>query len=94
MSPPDAFDHRMSEFAKRTENVRAPRGFEGRMLARLSTLDKKRRESFWRVSQSAIGLALCTAITSLGLAVWQDARLVDELSRAPDAGVDVELRDP
>jgi hypothetical protein len=94
MSPPDSFEKKLAELTQRTQNVRAPRGFEGRMLARLAAIDSRQRESLWRVSQRAVGLALCTAITSVVLAVWHDARLADELSRAPDAGLDVDLRDP
>lgn len=94
MSPPDAIEEKLNELASRTEHVTPPPGFDARVLARLALLEAREQRSFWRVGQGAVGLAFCTAIASIVLAVWHDERLTDHVSRSPDAGLEVDSRDP
>ncbi len=94
MSPPDPIEERLSELARRTAGVTLAPGFEARVLAKLALVEAREQQRFWRVGQGAVGLAFCTAAASIALAVWQDERLTDHVSRSPDAGLEVDSRDP
>jgi hypothetical protein len=94
MSPPDAIEEKLLELARRTADIPPRPGFEGRVLAKLALVEAREQQRFWRVGQGAVGLAFCTAIASLVLAVWHDERLTDEVSRSPDAGLEFDARDP
>jgi hypothetical protein len=94
MTPPDSVEQKLQELTRRTAEIGAPAGFEARTLARLALVEAREQQRFWRVGQGAVGLAFCTAIASLVLAVWHDERLTDEVSRSPDAGAELESRDP
>lgn len=101
MSPPDEVEEKLSELGRRTAGVGVPLGLEARVLERLARVDAairadeaREQQRFWRLGQGAVGLALCTAIASLALAVWHDERLTDHVSRSPDAGLEVDSRDP
>lgn len=94
MSPPDPIEEKLRDLAHRTADIPARPGFEARVLAKLALVEAREQQRFWRVGQGAVGLALCTAIASLALAVWHDERLTDQVSRSPDAGLEVEARDP
>jgi hypothetical protein len=94
MSPPDRIEERLTDLARRTAGIAPSPAFQARVLARLALVEEREQRRFWRVAQGAVGLALCTAIASLALAVWHDERLTDQVSRSPDAGLEVDSRDP
>ena len=94
MSPPDAIEEKLNELARRTADITPAPAFQARVLAKLALVEAREQQRFWRVGQGAVGLALCTAIASLVLAVWHDERLTDQVSRSPDAGLELDSRDP
>lgn len=94
MSPPDSIEEKLRELARRTEDIPPRPGIEARVFERLALVEAREQKRFWRVGQGAVGLALCTAIASLALAVWHDERLTDQVWRSPDAGLELDSRDP
>lgn len=65
-----------------------------RVLAALSVRAAARAREERRFMGVSITLAACVALTSLGVAVWQEARFVDGIATTPDVWSDGEHRDP
>ncbi len=90
MSP---LERDLIRLAKRTKDVRAPSGFEARVLARVAR-ESRGGEMLVRVGQGALGLSLCAALAALSLALWHDLRLQRAMGAVPAVAYELEAPYP
>lgn len=84
----------LEHFRRATSEVVAPAGLHQRLMDGLARRELARLRTARRFVGFAVALAACFALTSLGLALWQDARFTNQLANSPDVWLDGEVRDP
>lgn len=80
MSPPDPRTAALVALTRRTDDVRPPSGLAARVMAAIEVRESARLRLERRTVRAAVGLGLALALSTLGLALWADHRLTEELS--------------
>lgn len=79
---------------KRASAGATPSGLHERVMNALARRETARAKAARRFVGFSVSLAACVALASLGLALWQNAKLVDGLAHSPDVWIDGEVREP
>lgn len=89
-----SFDERARRLARATDDVRAPRGLEARVLhalaARGAELSRERRwDTAWRSARRGAVMALVAAVVSVLFAFWDDHHLASAVATSGEDRIGV-----